>query len=214
MAPYYTPKFIHTLFPGLLWRHTGEDKQLFLTFDDGPIPELTEYVLEELDRFCAKATFFCVGDNIQKYPTQFKKLISSGHAVGNHTFNHLDGWKNTKADYVENTGKCLAEMKKNGYEPKIKLFRPPYGKIRPSQVKALSGSYKIVMWDVLTNDFNCAHSAGFSLRQSLKYTKDGSIIVFHDNLKAEKKLKFMLPMFLDHFRSHDFKFRSLHEVLP
>ncbi len=202
------------LFPGMLWRHAGEDKQLFLTFDDGPIPELTEYVLEELDFFGAKATFFCVGDNINKYPALFKKLIARGHAVGNHTYNHLDGWKNTKADYVDNSGKCQAEMTKNGYKPKIKLFRPPYGKIKPSQVKALTGTYKIVMWDVLTNDFNSAHSAGFSLSQSLKNTQNGSIIVFHDNLKAEKKLKFMLPRFLEHFKSHGFEFRSLHQVLP
>ena len=139
--------------------------------------------------------------------------MDGGHAIGNHTFNHLDGWKISCENYIRNTRKCDAEMEKKGYNTAVKLFRPPYGKIKPSQAKALNPTYKIVMWDVLTNDFYAGHSATFSLEKSIKNTSNGSIIVFHDNIKAGEKLEFMLPRFLEHFKSQGYEFKNLLEVL-
>jgi peptidoglycan/xylan/chitin deacetylase (PgdA/CDA1 family) len=210
--------FLSTLYPSLVWRKKVNDKVLYLTFDDGPIPGITEYVLEELDNFKAKATFFCVGDNIQKHPEVFKKIIFSGHLIGNHTFNHLNGWKTDDEQYLENIKKCdevifnIAGEEFFNSEFKIqniKLFRPPYGLIKKSQIKKLRDQYEIIMWDVLTGDFNKDLTCEKCLHKAIKFTKQGSIIIFHDSIKAEKNLRYALPRFLDHFTGKGFRFEVL-----
>lgn len=183
------------------------EKIIYLTFDDGPIPGPTEFVLETLSKHHAKATFFCIGDNIRKHPSIYRRIIQEGHAVGNHTFHHLRGWNVSLETYVDDTQKCADEMKQAD-QPIGNLFRPPYGRITHKQITAL-GHYQIVMWDVLTNDFNKNLDEEKCLRKSVGATRSGSIVVFHDSLKAEKNLTYVLPRFLEHFSAAGFKFHAL-----
>lgn len=185
----------------------ASEKNLYLTFDDGPVPGPTEFVLDELARAKAKATFFCIGDNVRKHPGVYRRIVSEGHAVGNHTFNHLSGWKTAVDAYVDNVALCDNEMAQLG-KLTDKLFRPPYGRITRKQIGSLS-NYRIIMWDVLTNDYAKSLSREACLRGSLAATRPGSIIVFHDSLKAEKNMSYVLPRFLDHFESQGFSFKTL-----
>jgi peptidoglycan/xylan/chitin deacetylase (PgdA/CDA1 family) len=205
------------IYPKLTWTRKCSEKLIYLSFDDGPIPEVTAYVLEELDRFNARATFFCVGDNVSKYPEVFKKIIEKGHKVGNHTFNHLNGWKNDTSFYLDNVAKSDAVMlehisaDKGAYfsTTNKKLFRPPYGKIKKSQIRALADQYEIVMWDVLTGDFDKSLSPEKCLHKAIKYTSKGSIVIFHDSLKALPNLQYALPRFLKHFTEAGYRFETL-----
>ncbi len=203
-----SPYLLTKLYPSLVWRVPGEENNLFLTFDDGPVPGPTEFVLDELKRFDAKATFFCIGDNVRKHPQVFEKIKSEGHVIGNHTFNHLKGWNYSLEEYVSNTRLC-SEVIGGG----DKFFRPPYGRIKRSQIKALAGKYKIIMWDVLTHDYSKNISRNNCLQGSINATRGGSIIVFHDSLKAERNLTYVLPKFLEHFSSRGFSFKSLPDNL-
>lgn len=212
------------IYPSLIWSVKNTDKIIFLTFDDGPIPGVTEFVLEQLDQFKAKATFFCVGDNIKKHPGVYQNILCAGHRTGNHTYNHLNGWKTNDQEYYSNIQECQEIM--NSQNSKLKtplrdkqnsksgieysaLFRPPYGKIRKRQIAKLSAQYEIVMWGVLSGDYNYKLPAKNCLRKTIKYSRPGSIIVFHDSLKAEKNLKYVLPRYLQHFSSLGYKFESL-----
>lgn len=208
--------FLSTLYPSLIWNKRGDDKIIYLTFDDGPIPEITDFVLEELEKFKAPATFFCVGDNISRHPAVFKKILSAGHKIGNHTFNHLNGWKTEDEAYLQNISLCeetIYAMTKEVYKAEAslvpRLFRPPYGLIKRSQIKKLEGQYQIVMWDVLTGDFNKELSPEKCLHKAIKYTSKGSIVIFHDSIKAERNLRYALPRFLDHFSSSGYRFEVL-----
>ena len=183
------------------------EKNIYLTFDDGPVPGPTEFVLEILNQFKAKATFFCIGDNVRKYPAIMKKVLEAGHGIGNHTFNHLKGWSTSNKVYLENVKLCEDELGGIGC-PSAFLFRPPYGRIRPVQVKSLS-QYKIIMWDVLTLDYQQQGKNEAFLKGSIAATRPGSIVVFHDSYKAEKKLQYLLPRFLEHFTSQGFGFKAL-----
>lgn len=203
-----TPLIIQYLYPLLKWSGK-KDRTIYLTFDDGPVPGITEFVLEELQSFGVSATFFCVGHNIHKHPEIFKKITSQGHAVGNHTFNHLNGLKTNTKDYSENIKKCEKEIISGGYLRISKLFRPPYGLIKISQIKQIVKHYQIIMWDVLSGDFDPNLKPEDCLKKSIKYTGNGSIIVFHDNKKAEPRLKYVLPRYLQHFKELGFKFKSL-----
>ena len=200
------PFFLPWLYPGLTWRMPSEEKALYLTFDDGPVHGPTEFVLDQLARVSAKATFFCIGDNVRKHPDVFERILSEGHAVGNHTFHHLSGWKTPVEEYVANVRQCDEVLGTGGMNPP--LFRPPYGRITRRQVSRLR-DHRIIMWDVLTNDYAKALSPEACLRGSLAATRNGSIVVFHDSLKAEKNMTFVLPRYLDHFRSQGYSFRSL-----
>ena len=197
-----TNRIIKWIFPNYVWDIPNDAKKVFLTFDDGPTPEITEWVLEQLKKYNAKATFFCIGNNIEKYPELFQKTIAEGHAIGNHTFNHLKGWKTSTEDYIENVK--LFETK----NPKLvtrNLFRPPYGKIKPSQSKRLRKlGYKIIMWNVLSRDYDQTISATQCLENVLPNVKTGSIIVFHDSLKAEHNLKYVLPKTLEFLKENGF----------
>ena len=182
------------------------EKSLYLTFDDGPVHGPTEFVLDQLSRVSAKATFFCIGDNVRKHPDVFDRILSEGHAVGNHTFHHLSGWKTPVEEYVANVQQCDAVLQAGGKNPP--LFRPPYGRITRRQISRLN-DYRIIMWDVLTNDYARDLSPEACLRGSLAATRNGSIVVFHDSLKAEKNMTYVLPRYLDHFASRGYSFRSL-----
>ncbi len=187
----------------------GEEKVLYLTFDDGPVPGATEFVLHTLDRFSAKATFFCIGDNICKHPDIFKKIIDEGHTVGNHTFNHFNGWRNKAEDYKINTELCDAEIGKYcSPTSDIKLFRPPYGRITRKQIRALK-DYKIIMWDVLSMDYSKSIQPHICLLNTVNATRSGSIIVFHDSYKAEKSMAFALPRFIEHFAERGYLFKAI-----
>jgi peptidoglycan-N-acetylglucosamine deacetylase len=203
MRFFRTPAVLTWFYPTLLWRVNTSQKELFLTFDDGPVPGPTEFVLDTLKSFNVKATFFCIGDNIQKHPEQFKKVIDAGHALGNHTYNHLNGWKTSNDKYVSNTQLCQQQLPVS-----TKLFRPPFGGIKRSQVSKLSG-YKIVMWDVLTFDYDRSFSSEKCLKGSVAAVRPGSIIVFHDSIKAEKNLTYVLPRFLEQCLSKGYNFKLL-----
>lgn len=195
---YKTPGIARFLLPKLIWKIPGKEKKVYLTFDDGPHPEITPEVLNILNKFNAKATFFCVGDNVKKYPEVFKKILNNGHSVGNHTFNHLNGRKTENQIYFDNI--TLADKYINS-----KLFRPPYGQIKISQYKVLNKKYKIIMWDVLSGDFLPSLSKEKCLEKVIKYTKSGSIIVFHDSLKTKEKVLYVLPGILKYFKNINFK---------
>ncbi len=181
------------------------EKKVYLTFDDGPTPEITEWTLNQLQRYDAKATFFCIGKNIQNHPDIFKKVITSGHAIGNHTFNHLNGWNTSDEMYFENVNLCADEISAQHSEHNCRLFRPPYGKIKPSQSKQLRKmGYTIVMWDVLSEDFDATITAEKCLENVLKNVKSGSIIVFHDSVKAYPHLEYVLPRTLQFLKEKGF----------
>lgn len=199
-----TPRILKQLFAKYTWCFFTNKKEIYLTFDDGPIPQVTEFVLDQLHNFNAKATFFCIGDNIRKHPAVFSRIVNEGHSVGNHTFNHLNGWKSSNTAYIENISKCENLLP----DQKTKLFRPPYGKIKRKQAKQLLASdYKIIMWDVLSADFNSSITKEKCLQNVLENAQNGSIIVFHDSIKASDKLYYALPKVLKEFsqRGYDFK---------
>jgi len=200
-----TPFWLRWLYPGLVWRKISAKPVIYLTFDDGPIPEVTPFVLSVLERYDAKATFFCIGDNIRKHPGIFQKLIEGGHAIGNHTFNHLKGWKTKDEVYLENFKLC-------DNLTKSKLFRPPYGRIKRSQVSKLKDEFsglQIVMWDVLSGDFDLNLSPDKCLKNVLKATEAGSIVVFHDSLKACERLEYVLPRALEFWKKKGYSFEAL-----
>jgi len=197
-----TPQFIQNLFPNFTWRIPTKEKVLYLTFDDGPIPEVTSWVLDQLDAFKAKATFFCVGDNVQKHPALFQTLARKGHAVGNHTLNHLNGWASDNIPYFHNVRHCANLVD-------TELFRPPYGRLKPKQAQFLQRHYRVVMWDVLSGDFDASLTPDRCFKNVTDNAGPGSIVVFHDSLKAQERLTYVLPKVLDYFSERGFRFESL-----
>jgi len=197
------PSFIlKRFFPSLIWKISSHEKVIFLTFDDGPIPSITPWVLEQLKSFDAKATFFCIGKNAAENPVLLKQIKEEGHAIGHHTFNHVNGWKTKNQLYFDN-------VEKGNETIPSKLYRPPYGKITPTQIRQLKSKYEIVMWDVLSFDFDSKTSPEKCLEITLQHAKKGSIVVFHDSIKAKKSLYYALPRFLKHFTDCGFRFESL-----
>lgn len=197
-----TPFFLPWLYPQLTWKIPTREKTIYLTFDDGPVPGPTEFVLETLKAKNAQATFFCIGDNVSKHPAIYNQLRAHSHALGNHTFNHVNGWNASSVQYKENVEQCQQIM--GG----TTLFRPPYGRIKRSQIKMLA-NYSIIMWDVLTYDYATSVSPEQCLKGSIAATRKGSIVVFHDSLKAENNMTFALPRYIDHFASLGFSFKIL-----
>lgn len=185
-----------------LWQVKTSEKVIYLTFDDGPIPGLTEWVLDELKKFNAKATFFCVGDNIIKNRTIFDRIVGEGHQVANHTQNHIKGFHSNLVDYMSNVNRCEQLTQS-------KLFRAPYGQLRKSQYKALlKANFKIVFWDVISYDYEKI-TPQQCLKRVLRNTKNGSIVLFHDNIKAESNMKFTLSNTLQYFTNKGFDFKSI-----
>ncbi|GHT37476.1 polysaccharide deacetylase [Bacteroidia bacterium] len=178
------------------------EKCVYLTFDDGPIPGITPWVLDTLDKYAVKATFFCVGDNVRKYPDIYDRIIEKGHQVGNHTFNHIQGIGFLTSHY-------LANVEKAGQYIKSRLFRPPHGHLRLPQVLKLRKKYDIIMWDVVTRDYSPRMTPGKVFDVVKKYTRNGSFIVFHDSLKAEKNMKEALPRSIEWLQSEGYAFKQL-----
>jgi peptidoglycan/xylan/chitin deacetylase (PgdA/CDA1 family) len=205
---YKTPWLVQALLPSLKWRQLGTNRSIYLTFDDGPIPEITPFVLTELTKYNAKATFFCVGDNIRKHPHIAQEVVAAGHRLGNHTYHHLQGWQTPTLVYLENIQACDTELYKISGHNNV-LFRPPYGRINRAQYLDLKSEYQIIMWDVLTYDFDVDLSPEKCLTQAIKNTRPGSIVVFHDSVKASRNLKYVLPRYLAHFAQQNFRFEAL-----
>jgi len=197
------PALVRWFFPSSLeWKIGTHEKELYITFDDGPIPVATPRVLDELARFNAKATFFCVGENALRHPDILENIRLAGHSIGNHTFNHLRAWKTPFNEYLDNVAKCQAVINSP-------LFRPPHGQITRRLAKILSTEFRIIMWSALSRDFDKNVSPENCLSTTIKATHPGSIIVFHDSEKAWERLEYVLPRFLEHFAVKGFKFRAL-----
>ncbi|GDX48522.1 polysaccharide deacetylase [Bacteroidota bacterium] len=197
-----TPQLLKRLYPSQVWSLPDDKKTIYLTFDDGPTPGITEWTLDTLAKHNARATFFLVGDNIVRYPGMVKSITASGHHVGNHTQNHLNGWNTETKDYLRNTLKCAEVLN-------TPLFRPPYGRITRAQARIMQKRFKIIMWDVLSGDFDKTISKERVLRNVLDHTGNGSIIVFHDSLKAESRMRYALPRVLDYFGDKGFSFDAI-----
>ncbi|MEP7251758.1 MAG: polysaccharide deacetylase family protein [Ginsengibacter sp.] len=200
-----TPFLLKKLYPGCVWEIDTSTKELYLTFDDGPHPEVTPFVLEELKRYSAVATFFCIGENVKKHFNVYKQIIEQGHQPANHTFNHLNGWKVKDDEYIENVLLASKIIDSN-------LFRPPYGRITKFQLKVLRGNklnLTTVMWSVLSGDFDENLSGENCYLNVVNHAKPGSIIVFHDSVKAFERLKYALPRVLEHFSSLGYGFRPI-----
>jgi len=196
---------LRTVYPEFWWKVEGDvEPTIYLTFDDGPIPDVTEFVLEQLDRYAAQATFFCIGDNVRKHRNVLYQVLEAGHMVGNHTYNHLNGWKTDDETYLENVQSCQHVL---GVE--TALFRPPYGRIRKTQAAQVMEHHSVVMWDVLTGDFDQTLAPDVCLKKSIQHTEPGSIIVFHDSLKAWPNMRYALPRLLAHFAERDYTFRAV-----
>lgn len=203
-----TKSFIKRLFSNYVWDLPNTQNKIYLTFDDGPTPEITEWVLEELKKHNVKATFFCIGNNIQKHPELFQKVINEGHVIGNHTYDHMNGWKTETKTYLENISLCDKQIQKFSIENlQSKIFRPPYGKIKTAQAKIVRRlGYKIIMWDVLSADFDQTITPEKCLENVISNVKSGSVIVFHDSIKASHNLKYALPETLNFLKEKGFLF--------
>ena len=209
------PSTIQWLIPSCTWRKEGQGKVIYLTFDDGPNPEITAWVMDELKKHQIKATFFCVGDNLKKFPEVAKKLLTEGHQIGNHTMHHIKGWKHKNVDYIKDIEDCDTEIRKiheqmNDEKAQPRLFRPPYGQIKPSQIKRLRTiGYEIIQWSNLSCDYDKRLNCEKSLSALVKNAKPGSIVVFHDSEKAENQLKQILPSYLEAMLAEGFTFETL-----
>jgi len=200
-----TPKWVRKLYGAGIWQMADDPKAIYLTFDDGPHPEVTPFVLDELKKYGAKASFFCVGRNVLENPAIYKRIIDEGHSVGNHTYNHLDGWKTDSAAY-------LADIEKARVYINSDLFRPPYGRITRTQQRNISASippFNIIMWTVLSGDFDVQLSPEQCCKNVIKNTKSGSVVVFHDSEKANERIRYALPLVLKHFSERGFLFEKI-----
>ncbi len=219
--PVKTPKIVQNIFRSYIWNIPTKKKEIYLTFDDGPIPEITPWVLKTLSDYNAKATFFCIGENVKNHPNIFQNIIDQGHTIGNHTYHHLNGWKTSTQKYVNSIDKAESIQYSTGsrynYSKQFesKLFRPPYGKIKPGQAKKITEiGYKIIMWDVLSGDFDQKLIKEDCYQNVIKNSKNGSIIVFHDSEKAFKNLEYTLPKVLEYCTVNGFIFKALNNIAP
>ena len=197
-----TPPLLRALMPGLTWKIKTSKKELFLTFDDGPHPEITLQVLDILDRYHAQATFFCVGENVKKYPHTYQEILQRGHQTGNHTYNHLKGWTTDNNTYYNNINKAAKLIDS-------KLFRPPYGKITPRQSKQLQKQFQIIMWSVISYDFDTRITPEQCLENVVNHSLPGTIAVFHDSEKSAKNMLQVLPEYLEKMHAIGYTFKSL-----
>lgn len=200
-----THSIIKKILSSYIWDIPNDENKIYLTFDDGPTPEVTEWVLDQLAKHNAKATFFCIGQNIVDNPTIFQKLLDNGHAIGNHTFDHPNGWQTKTEEYLKNVSLCQDEI--HNQNTSTKLFRPPYGKLKPSQLKSIKQQgFQIIMWDVLSADFDTSISPEKCLKNVIPNIRSGSIIIFHDSEKAFKNLEYTLPKVLNYIDEKNFSY--------
>ena len=206
LTPVTTPKLAKSLFPDLIWDLPSKEKVIYLTFDDGPTPVITDWTLDVLKQYNAKATFFCIGKNVDEHPTIFKRILNEGHSIGNHTHNHLKGWKTSTKKYLNNIENSQLLTHNS------KLFRPPYGQIKPKQAKRLIQlGYKIIMWKVLSMDWEHSISKEKCFENVINNTSSGDIVVFHDSVKAVKNMQYALPKVLEYFSEKGFEFKRIPE---
>jgi len=196
------PDLLRPLLGKLTWRRDPSSKVIYITFDDGPVPEVTPLVLDLLDKYNIKATFFCVGDNVRKHPEVYAEVVRRGHKTGNHTFNHIKGFSFSEDEYVANVEKAAEYIDSE-------LFRPPYGRIKRSQIKRLQSKYEIIMWDLITYDYDRKLSKESILRSVKHYSRNGSIIVFHDSIKAKDNMLAVLPMAIEYWNSQGYTYGVL-----
>jgi peptidoglycan-N-acetylglucosamine deacetylase len=196
------PNLLRGAYIGATWRKSSQEKIIYLTFDDGPIPEVTPWVLDVLDQYQIKATFFCVGENVMRYPEIYQEVLKRGHKTGNHTYNHIRGFFTETNIYLKNVEKASEYIQSN-------LFRPPHGDMRLSQFKALKKKYQIIQWDVITRDYDKSIPEQRVLNIVKKYTRNGSIIVFHDSLKAERNMRYAMPKAIEFLLQEGYQFRTL-----
>lgn len=197
-----TPKILKKTYPRYVWDFPTLEKIIYLTFDDGPTPKVTSWVLDELKKYDAKATFFCIGKNVVENQELFNRVLQEEHTIGNHTYNHLNGWETKHITYLKNVVKCQKEVN-------AKFFRPPYGKLTRQQAKAIGKQFSIIMWDVLSADFDVNITPEKCCENVIKNTKKGSIVVFHDSIKAEKNLRYALPKVLAYFHKQGYQFKAI-----
>jgi peptidoglycan-N-acetylglucosamine deacetylase len=197
-----TPWFIKQLFNNCIWDIKESGKNLFLTFDDGPHPTITPFLLQVLKKYNAKATFFCIGENVQKYPQVYQQIIADGHAVGNHTMHHINGWKNNVNDYLTNINQAAALINSN-------LFRPPYGRITKPQIKALQNNKHIIMWNILAGDWVQNLEPEACYQRVFSAIKNNQIIVFHDSDKAEARVTYCIPKLLQQATNAGYTFKKI-----
>ena len=201
------PSWLPKLFKNYTWKINTTEPIIYLTFDDGPDPKPTRFVLDTLLQYHAKATFFCVGENIQKHRKIAQEIINQGHVLANHTMNHLKGWQTSHDNYVKNTNKCQETLEEYS---RSSLFRPPYGRITKRQTKSLKESgYEIIMWDLISYDYDDKIDINQALKQLIRNSKPGSIVVFHDSSKAWKQLKIMLPKYMHALNKQGYSFESI-----
>lgn len=196
------PDLLRPLLGKLTWRRDSSSKVIYITFDDGPVPEVTPLVLDLLDKYNIKATFFCVGDNVRKHPEVYAEVVRRGHKTGNHTFNHIKGFSFSEDEYVANVEKAAEYIDSE-------LFRPPYGRIKRSQIKRLQSKYEIIMWDLITYDYDRKLSKESILRNVKHYSRNGSIVVFHDSIKAKDNMFAVLPMAIEYWNSQGYTYGVL-----
>lgn len=194
------PQFVRQLYSGACWRTNASERAVYLTFDDGPIPEVTPWVLDVLDRYGVKATFFMVGDNVRKHPDEYKMVVERGHRIGNHTYHHLKGFEEHTDNYVANVDKAATLIKSD-------LFRPPHGFMRMGQYRALRERYRIIMWDLVTRDYNPKLTGDEVLDKVKRYARNGSIITFHDSLRATHNLYYALPRAIEWLLGEGYEFK-------
>jgi peptidoglycan/xylan/chitin deacetylase (PgdA/CDA1 family) len=197
------PRTYRGLFPGAFWRipsPVGTKKSVYLTFDDGPIPELTPWILDTLDKYGIKATFFCVGENVNKHPELYQSVLERGHRTGNHTYNHIQGIHFRSKNYIRNVAEAAQYIDSD-------LFRPPHGHMRFSQLLRLRKLFRIIMWDVVTRDYSPHMTAKGVFNNVKRYTRNGSIIVFHDSLKAIGRIEDALPKSIEWLIKQEFEFK-------
>jgi len=197
-----TPELLKRIYPNQIWSYPASEKKIFLTFDDGPTPGITETVLKELKKFSAKATFFLVGQNAERNPGLVSLIHKEGHSIGNHTYKHVNGWQMSTKRYLKEVLKCDEVVHST-------LFRPPYGRITRSQTRVMMHRYKVIMWDVLSGDFDTTITKERVLKNVLENTRPGSIIVFHDSVKAADRMQYALPRVLEYFSQRNFSFEKL-----
>lgn len=196
-----TPHTFKYLFPDYVWSIPG-DRNIYFTFDDGPVPGVTDEILDILEGYHAKATFFCIGENVVRYPKLFERIQNENHIVGNHTFNHLNGWKAKDTVYLQNVEQCREVVAST-------LFRPPYGRIGIRQAQHLKKDYKIIMWSVLSGDFDLQQNAESCTRNIIENVEPGSIVVLHDSIKAQQRVLGCLPAVLEYFTDAGYQFKSI-----
>ena len=187
------PPLLRRIYPSLIWHFPNEQNGLFLTFDDGPCPEMTPWVLDILDKYNAKATFFCLGKNVEMHPHLYAEIIQRGHATGNHSYSHLKGWGMETNTYIRDVDTAADYIESN-------LFRPPYGRISPNQAKMLSDRYRIIMWNVLSQDYSRSLSRKRCTKRVIRDMRPGAIVVFHDSVKSAQNLWYALPLVLRSLR--------------